>query len=325
MYKKITSSILILFFLTSSLLLPIHLSAQQTTSFPIIEIKKTLITDTLDQSQSNHSGNAIQFTNESIWFGQQIRPRLNILTKISIFLGRDGDFNDQSTFVVSFRKHLHKELASIRIKPAEISKNGSWIDCDFDCIFLDVNLSYYIVCHLEKPSEPSYVEWFFDNEDPYPKGKPFYSEDGYFWDQYIHKPGFQDIDFCFNTYGFQNNPPKTPEKPNGPTEGQYEKSYEFSCQTTDQDIDELYYQWSWGDGETSDWLGPYSTSQLCTTSHTWEIKGSYLIKVKAKDEWGMETDWSEPLTIRMKKNKLSHSGLDALIDFIRYFINSNQY
>jgi hypothetical protein len=318
MNDKIISVLIIVCFFTISII-PVQLSSKETSRLIRSEVKEVLVFDEiLDQNQTNNSGNALQFINESIWFGQQFRPRLNILTKISIFLRKQGDFTEQSSFIISLRKHLHKELASIEINPSKISDNGSWIECDFDCIFVDVNLSYYIVCHLKHSSEPSYIEWFFDIDNPYPLGKPFHSDEGYFWDQYIHQPGFQDIDFCFKTYGFHNNLPIIPDKPNGPSEGQYEKPYEFFCKTTDQDGDSIYYQWSWGDGETSDWLGPYSSNEACTASHTWGIKGSYLVKVKAKDEWGMETDWSEPLTIRMKKNKLSYL-LKELIDFFNDF------
>jgi len=45
--------------------------------------------------------------------------------------------------------------------------------------------------------------------------------------------------------------------------------------------------------------GPYASGESVTASHTWTAAGRYDIRVKARDSFGAESDWSEPLTVKM--------------------------
>ncbi len=102
-----------------------------------------------------------------------------------------------------------------------------------------------------------------------------------------------------------NNQPNKPSRPFGPTSGKPDKPYTYQTVATDPDGDKVYYKWEWEGGITSDWLGPYDSDELCYATHSWTSKGSYEIRVKAKDEYGAVGPWSDPLPIRMPKNKLS--------------------
>lgn len=114
------------------------------------------------------------------------------------------------------------------------------------------------------------------------------------------------------------DPPETPEKPSGPTEGKPGMEYEFTTRTTDPDDEKVSYKWKWGDGTESEWLGPFESGEVVNASHIWEEKGSYPIQVKAKDESDMESDWSDSLTITIKKGKArSYSLLTNFIERLR--------
>jgi hypothetical protein len=102
-----------------------------------------------------------------------------------------------------------------------------------------------------------------------------------------------------------NAPPSKPQRPTGPTTGQATVEYTFNATTTDPNNHQIYYQWDWGDGTTSNWLGPYDSGELTQAKHSWG-KGSYSIKVKAKDSYSAESEWSEALAITMP---LSHTIL----------------
>ncbi len=91
---------------------------------------------------------------------------------------------------------------------------------------------------------------------------------------------------------FENQPPETPLEPLGETSGKVQQEYPYTTQTQDPDSDALYYLWDWGDGSTSGWIGPYASGLQCTTNHTWSKKGTYEIKVKAKDVHGSESEWA---------------------------------
>ncbi|VVB60412.1 PKD domain protein [uncultured archaeon] len=99
--------------------------------------------------------------------------------------------------------------------------------------------------------------------------------------------------------GTNNLPPATPQKPQGETSGKTGVEYTYSSTTTDPDNNQVYYQWNWGDGVTSAWLGPYTSGQITETTHTWTKKGNYQITVKAKDFYGAESNWSDSLPITM--------------------------
>jgi peptidase C25-like protein/PKD domain-containing protein len=100
-----------------------------------------------------------------------------------------------------------------------------------------------------------------------------------------------------------SKPPNTPDKPIGPSSGKSGKIYQFSTKTLDADNDQVFYLFDWGNNELSEWYGPYASGQLIEVSHTWSEKGTYQIRVKAKDDQGAESDWSDPLEISMPKDK----------------------
>jgi CubicO group peptidase (beta-lactamase class C family) len=92
----------------------------------------------------------------------------------------------------------------------------------------------------------------------------------------------------------------TPYPPtiHGSTDGKVEQSYSYTVNTTTPNGDDVYYFIDWGDNTNSSWIGPYSSGEVITESHTWSEKGKYTIKAKVKDidEW--ESDWAT-LTVTM--------------------------
>ena len=101
----------------------------------------------------------------------------------------------------------------------------------------------------------------------------------------------------------ENMPPDKPEMPTGPSTGKPGTEYTYSTSTADPNGHPVYYLWDWGDGNTSGWLGPYDSATHINMSYTWESKGDYEIRVKAKDIYGLESDWSDPLPVSMPKDK----------------------
>jgi len=98
-----------------------------------------------------------------------------------------------------------------------------------------------------------------------------------------------------------NNAPNKPSAPSGPSESKKGEECTYTASTTDIEGDRIYYMFDWGDGSMSEWLGPFESGEEVSASHSWESRGFYSIKVKAKDVNGAESDWSEPLRVRMPK------------------------
>jgi hypothetical protein len=99
-----------------------------------------------------------------------------------------------------------------------------------------------------------------------------------------------------------SDPPETPLKPNGPTHGVRYVDYAYTTSSTDPNGDEIYYMFSWGDGTSSEWLGPYSSGQTIAGFHQWSAIGNYSIKVRARDSNGATSHWSDSLLVSIVLN-----------------------
>lgn len=100
----------------------------------------------------------------------------------------------------------------------------------------------------------------------------------------------------------------------GPSQIKPGDTAQFSIYSTDVDSDELRYCIMWGDGNSSDWIGPYSNGEIVEISHVWMTKGDYEIKVKAKDEQGFESGWSKTI-MKVPRNSIYRSLFDILIEW----------
>ena len=92
---------------------------------------------------------------------------------------------------------------------------------------------------------------------------------------------------------YPSNEPNIPNAPTGEGYGIPEEDYEFFASTTDPEGDKISYQFEWGDGEYSAWVGPVNSGETASASHTWFELGDYEIKVRARDEWGVICNWSD--------------------------------
>ena len=115
--------------------------------------------------------------------------------------------------------------------------------------------------------------------------------------------GYNKIPYVVEIPVNYNAAPEEPDKPNGPTSGKAGKLYSFSTSTIDPEGSEVYYMWSWGDGNLSDWVGPYASGETVEASWMWFDAGTFVVKVKAKDAEGKESDWSDPLLITIEKSR----------------------
>ncbi len=106
--------------------------------------------------------------------------------------------------------------------------------------------------------------------------------------------------------------PTNPERPTGSTNGNIGVVYNFTSRTTDPQNDQVFYLFDWGDKSSSGWIGPYDSGGNVTASHTWTKRGHYAVKVKAKDIFGHESDWSDPLAVKMP---LAQSWIGPILTF----------
>jgi outer membrane protein assembly factor BamB len=113
-----------------------------------------------------------------------------------------------------------------------------------------------------------------------------------------------------------------PEKPiiDGPTSGLINTEYNYTAVTSEPDGENISYYFNWGDGKKSGWTDYVPSGTMVNLSHSWEKSGTYTIKVKAKDDFNMESEWSD-FTVKMPRNKIMSSFL--LIRFLECFLLLN--
>jgi hypothetical protein len=137
------------------------------------------------------------------------------------------------------------------------------------------------------------------------------SSDGSF--TYLSPLGFNGVDmFTYQAFdGFvlsntatvmiivRNESAPTIPDLNGLTYGKTLLNYLFTATATDPEGDQVWYQWDWGDGNTSDWLGPHASGETTEAAHNWESQGIYQLRVRAKDTYNFTSDWSDPFNFTM--------------------------
>jgi parallel beta-helix repeat protein len=129
------------------------------------------------------------------------------------------------------------------------------------------------------------------------------------------------------SFSIGNHLPEIPQI-SGPSDGGNGIIFNFTVVASDPEGDQIYYIWDWGDGNVSEWLGPFNSSETITTSYAWASDGNYSIRVKARDIGGGESNWSEihPISIAEQVN-FSNIKLGTiyikLFSFNRSFIYSN--
>jgi nitrous oxidase accessory protein NosD len=95
-----------------------------------------------------------------------------------------------------------------------------------------------------------------------------------------------------------------PSSPNvfGPSSGKAGEEQVYVMCSNDLNDDKVFYFIDWGDGETELWSGPFGSSEEQSFGHMWDEQGEYTICVRAKDDSGLMSDWTE-LEVTMPKNK----------------------
>ena len=108
--------------------------------------------------------------------------------------------------------------------------------------------------------------------------------------------------------------PNKPDAPNGPTNGGIDVKYTYSATGTDPDGDRISFLFDWGDEKYSEWIGPVDSGDTVQASHTWtESNGDLQIRVATKDVHGKQSEWSDPLSVSMPKNKVTQFPVFAKI------------
>ena len=104
-----------------------------------------------------------------------------------------------------------------------------------------------------------------------------------------------------NVTVIENDIPNSPTI-TGPSNGKAEYEYTYTFSTIDPNGDCLTnFTIDWGDYNIEVVDGPFASGEKINLSHTWIYKATYMIKAKAKDIYGAESDWGI-LEVTIPKN-----------------------
>ena len=209
---------------------------------------------------------------------QGFTPTKSILTRVELMVSKNVTTTYDLTLAI--RDNLTgPDLISISKNPVSIpTENFSWIEFDFDNIKVTPGFTYYIVCSTIDASDNRYA-WGVEIDNVYPNGTISWSEDGQEW--------YYDtwIDATFLTFGRDNYPPNAPVIV-GPHKLKPNEEGTFTVSATDPDGDDVKYHIDWGDGDFET-TGFNSSGDDVIVKHTWNNRGTYIIRAKAEDEFGL--------------------------------------
>ena len=96
---------------------------------------------------------------------------------------------------------------------------------------------------------------------------------------------------------FEGNPPETPNNPFSSKIGIINRNVTFITTGLDEDEDQIFYKFNWGDGTYSDWMGPFDSREIVTVHNSWKIPDNYDVNVILKDSKDILSGWSEISTV----------------------------
>jgi outer membrane protein assembly factor BamB len=160
-----------------------------------------------------------------------------------------------------------------------IDKNGIIYGCSYDGYIYAINPN-------------GSLKWKFEAGKEGIESSPIIGEDGTIYIVGIFPPSGTQLTYSY-FYAItliNDTAPSTPTI-TGTENGKVRRQYDYTIVSTDPEEDNISYYIDWGDGKTTDWIGPYNSGEKVIQSHIWLIRGTYDVKVKARDWHGMESDW----------------------------------
>jgi len=253
----------------------------------------TLPHDELDQEQTQCDTAIGCLRDDEL--AQGFVPTMDVLTRIEILMTR----NDTAVegLKIAIRDNLNGgDIASVDFNGTIPPHNYTWVEFDFKDVHVTPGETYYIIWSgWHGGVNDKLYYWGFGEGDPYAEAESYYyNSETEEWNVIDNPEG----DFCFKTYGRNNQPPDVPETPNGESYAHPGEAYTYSTSTTDPDGDRVKYGWDWnGDGTVDEWTSLKYSSEEVETEHTFYQAGTYYMKVKAADEYGKESNWSESYAV----------------------------
>jgi len=192
---------------------------------------------------------------------------------------------------------------------------------------VDVNVDLGWVGGDPDPGDTVTYDIYYGNITPPPKIISNQSEDYYSPGTMNYNTTYYWMIIAWDTHGessvgplwsFTTNssdPPSIPTILSGPSVGGPYVSLNFSVAYTEPSEYDVYYMWDWGDGNMSEWLGPYNSSEPANASYNWSRNETFDVRVKAKNIYEEESGWSYIHSISISKQLFLKNILPGFVYF----------
>ena len=95
----------------------------------------------------------------------------------------------------------------------------------------------------------------------------------------------------------------------------YSRHYE-SKYVARQLADGTWVGWTYWYGGGLGWIGPFKSGESIKINHTYDNKGNYTIRIKARDIYNLKSDWS---TLKVKISRNLHKFNEILFSLLNRF------
>jgi len=168
----------------------------------------------------------------------------------------------------------------------------------------------FIILNLEDNATLQTYDRDGDNLNDYDELFVYYTNP---FDSDTDNDGYSDYTECnsetnpndSNEHPLLNNPPNRPIG-SGPSTGKIGVLYSYFFELTDTDGDSMFLYIDWGDGTHEGWIGPYNSGTNVEVNHTWNKRGTFVIRYKAKDKLNFESK-TGTLSVTIPRDKATNN------------------
>lgn len=107
--------------------------------------------------------------------------------------------------------------------------------------------------------------------------------------------------------------PTVPMMVSGKIQGIIDTQYTYSAAACDPHGCQVSYRFDWGDGNLSAWTAFLAQNIPSVASYSWEKPGEYSLKIQAKNQYGLQSSWSEPIRLTIKNSSDDGGSIDLVV------------
>ena len=240
--------------------------------------------------------------------GQSFKAAGPNLVRVTVALAKAG--NPAGDIKVSIRSTPKgTDLASATIPRSAVTSTNyaspTWCTVQFsNGVPLTQGNTYWVVLSVTSTSYSNYFRVPIRSGNPYADGA---------WYKGTSLTAYYNYDLLLKlAFGSGTNAaPSQALIESGPSSGSVGVSYSYQAKASDPDGDKVKYLFDWGDGQTSS-TALVSSNTSASLSHSWQNSGTYVVKVRAEDEHGLQGPWSSSLSVTIARAAIRLHRLQGL-------------